>query len=50
MEYMEDYKDALANAARETLGNEFKAYRLMEKEDAIKMLTEGEFPNIKRLQ
>ena len=49
-EYMEDYKDALANAARETLGNEFKAYRLMEKEDAIKMLTEGEFPNIKRLQ
>ena len=49
-EYMEDYKDALANAVRETLGNEFKAYRLMEKEDAIKMLTEGEFPNIKRLQ
>ena len=49
-EYMEDYKDALANAARETLGNEFKAYRLMEKEDALKMLTEGEFPNIKRLQ
>lgn len=49
-EYMEDYKDALANAARETLGNEFKAYRLMEKDDAIRMLTEGEFPNIKRLQ
>ena len=49
-EYMEDYKDALANAARKTLGNEFKAYRLMEKEDALKMLTEGEFPNIKRLQ
>jgi hypothetical protein len=49
-EYMEDYQEALANAARETLGNEFKAYRLMEKDDAIKMLTEGEFPNIKRLQ
>ena len=49
-EYMKDYKDALANAIRETLGNEFKAYRLMEKEDALKMLTEGEFPNIKRLQ
>jgi len=49
-EYMEDYQEALANAARETLGNEFKAYRLMEKDDAIRMLTEGEFPNIKRLQ
>jgi len=49
-EYMEDYKDALANAARETLGNEFKAYRLMEKDDALKMIIEGEFPNIKRLQ
>ena len=49
-EFMEDYKDALANAARETLGNEFKAYRLMEKNDAINMLTKGEFPNIKRLQ
>ena len=49
-DYMEDYKDALANAARETLGNEFKAYRLMEKEDALKLLIDGEFPNIKRLQ
>ena len=49
-DYMEDYKDALANAARETLGNEFKAYRLMEKEDALKMLIDGELPNIKRLQ
>ena len=49
-EFMEDYKDALANAARETLGDEFKVYRLMEKDDAINMLTKGEFPNIKRLQ
>jgi len=49
-DYMEDYQEALAEAARQTLGKEFKAYRLMEKEDAIRMLTEGEFPNIKRLQ
>jgi len=49
-EYMKDYQEALANAARETLGNEFKAYRLMEKNDAINMLTKGEFPNTKRLQ
>ena len=49
-EYMEDYKAALAKAAQETLGSEFKAYRLMEKDDALKMLIEGEFPNIKRLQ
>ena len=49
-DYMQDYQEALANAARETLGNEFKAYRLMEKDDALRMLTQGEFPNIKRLQ
>tara|TARA_Y100000034_G_scaffold92741_1_gene112118 strand:- start:11 stop:988 length:978 start_codon:yes stop_codon:yes gene_type:complete len=47
---MDDYKDTLADAARETLGSEFKVYRLMEKEDALKMLIDGEFPNIKRLQ
>ena len=49
-DYMQDYQQALANAARETLGEEFKAYRLMEKDDALRMLTKGEFPNIKRLQ
>ena len=49
-DYMDDYKDTLADAARETLGSEFKVYRLMEKEDALKMLIDGEFPNIKRLQ
>ena len=48
-DYMEDYKDALADAARETLGNEFNTYRLMEKEDALKLLIDGEFPNIQRL-
>ena len=49
-DFMEDYKDALAKAAEETLGSEFKAYRLMEKDDALKMLIDGEFPNIKAVQ
>ena len=49
-EYMDDYKDALAKAAQETLGSEFKAYRLMEKDDALKMLIDGEFPNVKTVQ
>ena len=49
-DFMEDYKGALTKAAEETLGSEFKAYRLMEKDDALKMLIDGEFPNIKTVQ
>ena len=49
-DFMTDYQAALENAAQETLGKEFKTYRLMEKEDALKMLIDGEFPKVKRLQ
>ena len=49
-EYMTDYQTALSNAARETLGKEFKSYRVMKKEDAMKMLIDGEFPTVKRIQ
>ena len=49
-DYMADYQAALESAAQKTLGNEFKTYRLMEKEDALRMLIDGQFPNVKRLQ
>ena len=49
-DYMADYQAALETAAQKTLGKEFKTYRLMEKEDALKMLIDGQFPNVKRLQ
>jgi len=49
-QYFDYYQSALENAARETLGDDFKTYRLMEKKDALKMLIDGEFPKVKRLQ
>ena len=46
-EYFEDYKEKLAEAAKESLGEEFKMFRVMKKTDALKMLTESELPVIK---
>jgi hypothetical protein len=46
-DYFEDYKDKLAEVAREKLGNEFSMFRLMNKEDALKMLKDQQLPDIK---
>ena len=46
-DYFEDYKDKLAEVAREKLGNEFPMFRLMNKQDALKMLRDQELPDIK---
>ena len=46
-EYFEDYKEKLAKVAKENLGDEFKMFRLMKKDDALKMLIDQELPSIK---
>ena len=48
-EYFEDYKEKLAEVAKEKLGDEFKMFRLMKKDDALKMLIDQELPTIKKL-
>ena len=48
-EYFEDYKEKLAEVAKEKLGNEFPMFRLMKKDDALKMLIDQELPTIKKL-
>jgi hypothetical protein len=48
-EYFEDYKEKLAEIAKEKLGDEFLMFRLMKKEDALKMLINQELPTIKKL-
>ena len=48
-EYFEDYKEKLAEIAKEKLGDEFPMYRLMKKNDALKMLIDQELPTIKKL-
>jgi hypothetical protein len=48
-EYFEDYKEKLAEIAKEKLGDEFKMFRLMKKDDALKMLIDQELPTIKKL-
>ena len=47
--YFEDYKEKLAEVAKEKLGNEFPMFRLMKKDDALKMLINQELPTIKKL-
>ena len=46
-DYFLDYQDKLAEVAREKLGNEFPMFRLMNKEDALKMLKDQQLPDIK---
>jgi hypothetical protein len=46
-DYFEDYKQKLADVAEEKLGSEFPMFRLMRKDDALKMLKDQELPNIK---
>ena len=48
-EYFEDYKEKLAEVAKKELGDEFKMFRLMKKDDALKMLIGQELPTIKTL-
>ena len=48
-EYFEEYKEKLAEVAKEKLGNEFPMFRLMKKDDALKMLIDQELPTIKIL-
>jgi hypothetical protein len=48
-EYMEGYQEKLADIAKKELGNKFKAYRLMDKNTAMKMM-QGEIPNTKVMQ
>ena len=48
-EYFEDYKEKLAEVAKEELGDEFPMYRLMKKDDALKMIIDQELPTIKKL-
>ena len=48
-EYFEDYKEKLAEIAKEKLGDEFPMFRLMKKEDALKMLIDQKLPTIKKL-
>ena len=48
-EYFEDYKEKLAEVTKEKLGDEFKMFRLMKKDDALKMLIDQELPTIKKL-
>jgi len=46
-DYFEDYKQKLADVAEEKLGSEFPMFRLMRKDDALKMLKDQELPNIR---
>ena len=46
-DYFEDYKEKLAEVAKEKLGDEFPMFRLMNKQDALKMLKDQELPDIK---
>jgi len=46
-DYFEDYKGKLEEVAREKLGDEFPMFRLMNKQDALKMLKDQELPDIK---
>jgi len=46
-DYFEDYKQKLADVAEEKLGSEFPMFRLMRKDDALKMLRDQELPNIR---
>ena len=48
-EYFEDYKEKLAEVAKEKLGDTFPMYRLMKKDDALKMIIDQELPTIKKL-
>jgi hypothetical protein len=48
-EYFEDYKEKLAEIAKEQLGNEFQMFILLKKDDALKMLIDQELPTIKKL-
>ena len=46
-DYFEDYKQKLADVAKEKLGDEFPMFRLMRKDDALKMLKDQELPEIR---
>jgi hypothetical protein len=48
-EYMEGYQEKLADVGKKELGSKFKAYRLMDKNTAMKMM-QGEIPNTKVMQ